>query len=160
MVPHEISRTVLDSTLWQTGFGVVTMTKPFFDVRVFNPYAPSNRHSSLAATYRQHETVKKRLYEQRVREVEHTSFTSLVFSSTGDLGPVATTFYKRLTSMLSDKRKQPYSTTIGWLRCRLSFFLLRSSIMCIRGTRSSAHSYHPQLVAAVDLAVTDLHLRQ
>ena len=142
------------------GFWGSRYEKAFFDVRVFNPYAPSNRHSSLAATYRQHETVKKRLYEQRVREVEHASFTPLVFSSTGGLGPTATTFYKRLASMLSNKWKQPYSTTIGWLRCRLSFCLLRSSIMCIRGARSSAHSYHPQLVAAVDLAVTDSHLRQ
>ena len=90
---------------------------------MFNPYAPSNRHSSLAATYRQHGTLKKRLYEQRVCEVEHASFIPLVFSLTGNLGPAATTFYKRLASMLSDKWKQPYSTTIGWLRCRLSFCL-------------------------------------
>ena len=134
--------------------------KAFFDVKVFNPYAPSNRHSSLAATYRQHETLKKCLYEQRVREVEHASFTPLVFSLTGGLGPAATTFYKHLASMLSGRWKQPYSTTIDWLRCRLSFFLLRSSIMCIRGARSSAHSYHPQLAAAVDLAVNDSRLRQ
>ena len=26
---------------------------------------------------------------------------------------------------------------MGWLRCRLSFAILRSAIMCIRGTRSS-----------------------
>ena len=87
------------------GFWGSCYERAFFDVRVFNPYAPSNRHSTLAATYRRHETLKKRHYEQRVREVEHASFTPLVFSSTSGLGPAATTFYKRLASMLSDKWK-------------------------------------------------------
>ena len=68
-------------------------------LRVFNPFAPSNRHSSLSASYRHHENLKKRHYEQRIREVEHSSFTPLVFATTGGLGPAATAFYKRLASM-------------------------------------------------------------
>ncbi len=48
-----------------------------------------------------------------------------------------TTFYKRLSSMLSEKRYVPYNTMIGWVRCRLSFALPRASIMAIRGARSS-----------------------
>ena len=50
----------------------------YFDVRVFNPHAPSNRNSN---SYRKHELEKKRRYE-RVREVEHASFTPLVLSAT------------------------------------------------------------------------------
>ena len=41
----------------------------FFDVRVFNPLAPSNCRSSPTSTYRQHEGLKRRAYEQRVREI-------------------------------------------------------------------------------------------
>ena len=141
-----------------SGFWGSTFERAFFDVRVFNPFAPSNRHSSIAATYRQHERVKKRQYEQRIWEIEHSSFTPLVFSTTGGLAPAATTFYKRLASMLAEKWNQPYSSTIGWLRCRLSFSLLRSSIMCIRGARSSAHKFQSQLEAAVDLTVADSNL--
>ena len=48
-----------------------------------------------------------------------------------------TTFYKRLASLLAEKWDQHYSTTLFWLRCRLSFSLLRSAIRCIRGARSS-----------------------
>jgi len=33
---------------------------------------------------------KKRMYEERVREVEHGTFTPLVFSCTGGTGPMAT----------------------------------------------------------------------
>ena len=69
---------------------------------------------------------KKRSYDQRIREVEHSTFTPLVLSSTGGMGKAATTFYKRLSSMLSEKRDVPYSTMIGWIRCRLSFALLRA----------------------------------
>ena len=30
-------------------------------------------------------------------------------------------------------------TIIGWIRCYLSFAVLRSNILCIRGSRSSRH---------------------
>ena len=63
--------------------------RAFFDVRIFNPYAPSNHQPTLAATYRKHEQCKKRAYEQRVREVERGSFTPLVLSLTGGLGAAA-----------------------------------------------------------------------
>lgn len=140
------------------GFWGGTFERAFFDVRVFNPIAPSNRHSSISATYRQHENLKKRQYEQRIREIEHSSFTPLVFSSTGGLAPAASVFYKRLASLLAVKWNHSYSTTMGWLRCRLSFSLLRSSIMCIRGARSSIHHFNKQLAASVDLAVEEAKL--
>ena len=41
-----------------------------------------------------HEKEKKRAHEQRIREVEHSSFTPLVFSATGGMGREATCFYK------------------------------------------------------------------
>ena len=47
----------------------------FFDVRVFNPYAPSYRSSSLAQCYRKNELEKKRAYEELVQEIEHGSFS-------------------------------------------------------------------------------------
>ena len=47
----------------------------FFDVRVVNPYAPSNNKSTAAACYRKHDMEKRRKYERRVLDVEHGSFT-------------------------------------------------------------------------------------
>ena len=47
----------------------------FFDVRVFNCFAASNRSTTLAATFRKHEAEKRRTYEECVCEVEHGSFT-------------------------------------------------------------------------------------
>ena len=68
--------------------------KTYFDVRVLNPLAPTNRNHGLLGMYRTHEREKKRAYEQRVREVEFSSFTPLVLSATGGMGNEATTFYK------------------------------------------------------------------
>ena len=84
---------------------------------------------------------KKREYGQRIRDVEHGFFTPLVFSTSGAMGREATIFYKRLADLLSDKQDKAYSLIMGWLRCRLSFAILRSAIMCLRESRSSYH--HP-----------------
>ena len=110
----------------------------FFDVKVFNPNAQSYRRSSLEANYRREEKAKKRMYEERILKVEHGSFTPLVFATTGGMGRLATTFYKRLASMVSEKRASTYSSTLGWIRTHLSFSLLRSAVLCIRGARSSS----------------------
>ena len=108
----------------------------FFDVRVFYPNAPSNR--SVDA-YRRHKQAKKREYGQRVRDIERGVFTPLVLSTNGGIGKEATIFYKRLADMIAQKRQLSYPMVMGWLRCRLSFASIRSSIMCIRGSRSSLH---------------------
>ena len=50
----------------------------------------SDYHS---AAYRKHKSTKKMEYGQRVCEVEHGVFTTLVFSTTDEM---ATTIYRRL----------------------------------------------------------------
>ena len=122
----------------------------FFDVRVFYPNASSYRSVSLASAYKRHEDANKREYGHRVREVEHGVFTPLVFTSTGGMGREATVFYKRLADLLATHWGQQYCAAIHWLRCRMSFALLRSAILCIRGSRSSLHN---PVVGPLDLSV-------
>ena len=57
--------------------------RAFFDVRVFNPFAPSYRNTSLSQCYRRNELKERRAYDERIREVEHGSFSTLVFSTAG-----------------------------------------------------------------------------
>ena len=122
----------------------------FFDVRVFNPNAPGYRSQDLTQLYQVHEQEKKRAYNQRVLEVENGVFTPLVFSTSSGMGREASEFYKRLADRLSEKRDKPYCMTMGWLRCCLNFALLRSAILCIRGSRSSKH--HPFQDTNIELA--------
>ena len=49
----------------------------------------------------------RRAYEQRVREVEHSSFTPLVMSLSEGCGNAASTCFKRLVFMLMLKWDQP-----------------------------------------------------
>ncbi len=49
------------------------------------------------------------LYGQRVRDIEHGSFSPLVFSSTGGMGKEAKIVFKILASLASIKKDTPYS---------------------------------------------------
>ncbi len=67
-----------------------------------------------------------------------------------------TALYKRIASVLAEKTSEPYSTTMALIRCRLSFALVRASMMCIRGSRSKVfnHDIHPfALAVAAEAAI-------
>lgn len=115
--------------------------RAFFDVRVFNPMAPSNRGQQLKAAHLRHENEKMREYGERIQEVEQGSFTPLVFTTAGGMASRATTFYAILAQQLADKKRQAKSNVTAWMRCRLSFSLLRSALLCLRGTRTKPPAY-------------------
>ena len=58
--------------------------------RVFKPHAPSNK-TSINSCFRKYDNEKKNL-EQRICEVEHSSFSPFVFSATGGMAKPSTTF--------------------------------------------------------------------
>ena len=87
------------------------LVRAFFDVRVFYPNARSNfKHPHLKSVLTVQENEKKRAYVERICEVEHGSFTPLVFSSTGSTGLEATTFYKQLASLLAKNYRELQQT--------------------------------------------------
>ena len=122
----------------------------------FYPNASSNCSTNISSAYRKHEMSKKREYGQQVRDIEHGVFTLIVFTTTGGMGHETTTFYKRLSDMIARKQQKPYSTVMGWMRCRLSFATLRSAVMCVRGSRSSRHC--PMRVLDITLTTTEGHV--
>ena len=135
------------------GFWGAHHQQAYFDVRVFNPLSTSNRQTTISTCFRSHDREKRRVYEQRVREVERGSFTPLVFSALGGVSRPTEITYKRLASLLATKKVHHYSIIISFIRCRLSFSLLRSAIMCLRGSRSTAG--HPQRDIDFTLAVSE-----
>ncbi len=141
------------------GFWDGNRQRAFFDVKVFNPNAQSYRRSSLESCFRCEENAKKQKYEQHIVEVEHGSFTPLVFSTSGGMGNLASTFYKRLASLLSEKRREAYSSTLDWIRTHLSFSLVRFAIMCIRGARSSI-KHVVKGCDSFDLVTAEAHIHE
>ena len=135
--------------------------RSFLDVHVFNPFTSSYNKSPLNTCHRRNEMEKRRHYEERIRNVDHGTFTPLVFTTSGGTGPAASIFFKRLASMLAAKHQKPYAHVLGWIRCRLSFSLLRSSIICLRGARSAyhrpIHSFHTPLTSPLLRGVCQLN---
>ena len=97
--------------------------------------------------YKQHEAQKKREYNLRVIRVEHGSFTPLVFSSSGGLGPEADRLLKHIAVKISYKRNEQYSDVISFLRRRFRFDLLRTCVIALRGYRGGSK---PDMVKDMD----------
>ena len=57
-------------------------------------------------------------------------FTPLVFSTSGGMGPSASVFFKRLASLLSVKKNAHYGSVMAWIRCKISFALIHSAVLC------------------------------
>ena len=117
--------------LWQP------LSRAFIDVKVFNPLATSNSAQDLQKVYKQHEREKKIQYNARVMEVEKGTFTPVVFSCSGGASPEASKLLKAIATKLADKRKEPYSTSISFVRRRISFDLLKTCVISFRGDRGA-----------------------
>ena len=114
---------------WQDG------AMAFFDVRVFNPFAKTHLKSKLEAVFDANENTKKAKYNQRVIEVEHGSFTPIVMSAYGGVSRETERFMSRLITKIAEKKDVPISTIANYVRTKLSFILVRSQVLCIRGSR-------------------------
>ena len=108
----------------------------FFDVRVCHPNADSYRDLTPKQIYKKHENEKKRQYAERVMEIEQGTFTPLVFTTTGGMADECVKCPNRLVELISNKKGDSYSSAISWIRAKVSFAKVRSSILCLRGSRS------------------------
>ena len=111
--------------------------KTFFDVMVSHPTADSHMKKSVEQLYRDDEQLKKKKYGDRIRNVEKSSFTPLIFTTTGGMGPECTKMNKRLAEKLCNKNKESYAHVVRHIRTRLRFALLRATLVAIRGIRGS-----------------------
>ena len=79
-------------------------------------------------------------------QIEHGSFTPLVFSATGGMGRECEKFYNRLSSIIAEKRESQYNVTVSWIRRKISFALINAITTCIRWSRvSDARSLVPSI---------------
>ena len=109
--------------------------RTFLDVKVFHPNCASYVNMDIEKAYVHHVDIKKRNYRERVLNVEHGSFTPMIFSTTGGAGPEANRHHKRIAEMIALKRKEEYSYVIQYIRTRLRFNLLKSILVAVRGVR-------------------------
>ena len=134
-------------------------SKAFCDVRVFNPLAQSYSNQTLKSAHKSNENSKKREYAERVTNVEHGSFTPLVFSCLGGMSTECAHFYNRIADKISEKRNITISKGRTWMRTKLSFCLLRSTHLCIRGSRTKKQFLQEPLADTnINMAMVDAKL--
>jgi len=105
--------------------------KTFFNIRITHPTLQSYSGKSLAEIYQQHEKEKDK-YNQRVIDIEKSSFHPLVFT-TGGMALECNRVNKRLAEKIAEKRREPYESVMTYIRTKLRFALLRSALAAIRG---------------------------
>ena len=112
-----------DSNLRSSIFGCAIQTQ----IRIEN--CLQNRYSNYVKMTRRGNTAGGFL------EVEQGTFTPLVFTSTGGMADECKRFHSRLAELLALKKGDDYAITICWIRAKVSFAILRSALLCLRGTR-------------------------
>ena len=115
--------------------------RSFVDVKVFNPLAKVYSDKTLKSSHRANEKQKKRAYEERILNVEHGSFIPLVFSCLGGMSVECTHFFNHLADKYGEKQNWSSSKARTWVRTKLNFCLLRSTHLCIRGSRTKRQHY-------------------
>ncbi len=88
----------------------------FIDVCVTNADCASQQNNTVKSVLRKHEMKKKRNYNKRIMEVEHGTFTPLVFTTTGVMGRECAVFHKTLAAKLSEKKNERYEDVVRYLR--------------------------------------------
>ena len=106
----------------------------YFDIRVTNISSESQKHLSIRTILMKHEKEKKRSYNSHIMNVEHRTFTLLVFSVLGAEGPETSSFHRYIATKIASKTEERYEKVLSLIRCKLSFLILKSALMCIRGS--------------------------
>ena len=83
--------------------------------------------------------LKTRKYGDACEE-RHSMFSPFCCSVDGMLGGEAEVFVKLIGENLSLKWDRNYREIMGWIRSRLSFAILRSTILCLRNSRTKWRS--------------------
>ena len=68
--------------------------------------------------------------------IEQGTFTPLVYSTSGGLGNECQTFYRHLANKIATNTIDKYEKVLTSIRCRLSFMVVKTVLLCLRGSRT------------------------
>ena len=78
---------------------------------------------------------RERHYNTRIMEVDQHSLTPIVFTVAGGIESEGRAFYSRPATLLSLKKVIEKSKVMSWIQSKVNFALLRSMLLCFRGSR-------------------------
>ena len=103
--------------------------------------------------FRANENEKNRSYGNRVLQIENRPFTPLVFATNGIVGKECIRFHKRLVETIVDKRKAPISIITNNIRTLICFSLLRSTVKCLKCSRSPKYLHTNGIDIKIDALI-------
>ena len=111
----------------------------FSDIRITNTNSASQYNVKTEKVLLRHEKEKKREYNRWIMNIVHGTFTRLgfFFFFCGVLGKECSLFHKHMAEKIAKKLNESYEKVITVIRCKLSFIIVRSALLCIRGSRSN-----------------------
>ena len=59
-----------------------------------------------------------------------------IYSINGGMSEECTIYHKHLAEKIASKTDQRYDHVISWIRCKLSFLIMKSALLCLRGSRT------------------------
>ena len=92
-------------------------------------------------------------------EIEHGTFTPLVVGTNGGMGKECSRFLTSLAQKLAEKQNEEYGIIVSWIRTRLSFEILKSAILCVRGSRAPFRKHDNEAVLDFKLNSYDAKLQ-
>ena len=128
-------------------------------MRVCHPNAETYIHHSPKQIYKMQEQEKKRQYATRVLEIEKGTFTPLVSTTAGGMGEECLGFHRRQAEFLAMKKGVDYARTMNWIRAKISFSLIRSTLICPRGSRSIRRKPYNIMDIDIDIQTAESGIR-
>ena len=125
-------------------------SEALLDIRVVDTDGQAYLSRSPSDVLAKAEEEKKAKYLSAC-EARRALFTPICVSVDG---MEANAFLKRLGDRLSLKWMSPYSEVINWIRTRLTFAIIRASLLCLRGSRTKWRSIDTCDGAPLDLIMS------
>ena len=111
------------------------MERTFLDVCVIHPNSPSYLNKTPEQLYITNENRKKNKYNDHILQVQKGSFTPLIFSTYGGMGPECTRYHKKVAQLISKKRNENYADVMNVIRTKIRFSLMKTTLVAVRGER-------------------------
>ena len=83
--------------------------------------------------------------------VDRGTFTPLIFTTTGGMGPECTKYFKRIAEMIAVKQGEEYSDVVNHLRTKVRVSLLKSVLVALRGEHGKGRRKDPIPISDLSL---------
>ena len=92
-------------------------------------------------------------------EIEQGTFTPIVLTVKGVTGPEASRYHKTLAEKIATKTGERYDDITRLMRIKISFLVLRASLLCLRGSRTIYSNENGELCEDFALTLNEIGMQ-